>query len=107
MNGTIELRPIVKWFAEQMELQLRANDWKGGWDDCPLAYLNGRLREETVELKWAIFPPSEADREQVAHEAADVANFAMMIADIVDRRGLSRLEGQPSPERPSEGEKWV
>ena len=49
MNGTIELRPIVKWFAEQMELQLRANDWKGGWDDCPLAYLNGRLREETVE----------------------------------------------------------
>ena len=30
MSDKLELRPTVQWFAEQMELKLRANDHKDG-----------------------------------------------------------------------------
>ena len=87
MSEPIRLRPELQWFAEQMELRLRANDYKGGWEASPLAYLNGRLREEMNELDREVFPLSEADPKRVTHEAADVANFAMMIADRARRQG--------------------
>jgi hypothetical protein len=50
----LELRPEVQAFAEQMELKLMANDHKGGWKDCNLAYLYGCLGEELAELMAAI-----------------------------------------------------
>lgn len=72
----LELRPEVARFAQLMERRLRANDHKGGWrGDTPHALLR-RLREETDELYLAI------TAEDVGNEAADVANFAMMIADV-------------------------
>jgi len=80
------LRPEVLAFAHLMEQQLRANDHKGGWDeDHPRALLS-RLREETDELDAEV-PVRYVDvigacRERIAKEAADVANFAMMIADV-------------------------
>ena len=48
---SIALRPEVRWFAEQMELQLRANDHKGGWQNDHHQTLIGRLQEETAELQ--------------------------------------------------------
>lgn len=76
----IELRPAVKWFAEQMELRLRRNDHKGGWSNCTHSYLKRRLRNEVSELEHEL--TLVENNEMVIHEAADVANFAMMIADI-------------------------
>ena len=38
-----ELRAEVRWFAEQMELRLQENDWKGGWHNDGPAPLYGRL----------------------------------------------------------------
>jgi hypothetical protein len=70
----------VVWFAHQMIGQLIANDDKGGWDDESLVYLLDRLSEEVQELKHALI---EADKDGIIQEAADVANFAMMIADRV------------------------
>ena len=47
----IELRPDVQWFAEQMELKLRENDHKGGWEGVTPLWLMARLREELDELE--------------------------------------------------------
>ena len=51
MSKTVRLRPSVRWFAEQMELQLRENDHKPGWKHASKAHLYGRLREETLETR--------------------------------------------------------
>lgn len=84
------VRPEVLAFALAMEERLRANDHKGGWSkDHPLA-LYKRLLEEAIELRtevevnlWRVTGPSgDEDRTHVRHEAADVANFALMIADV-------------------------
>lgn len=69
------VRPQVKWFAEKMEETLKANDHKGGWDNCNTLWLISRLREEVDELEGSCV------NEKVIKEATDVANFAMMIAD--------------------------
>ena len=49
-KDAVDLRPEVQWFAEQMELQLRANDHKGGWQGDTYMALLTRLKEETDEL---------------------------------------------------------
>lgn len=81
----MKLRPEVQRFAEAMEKRLRANDHKGGWCDCPLDYLITRLDEETSELLVALGKAVgfnlQRGASRIRKEAADVANFAMMIAD--------------------------
>jgi len=77
------VRSEVAWFAEKMEEKLLENDRKSHWKGCSDKWLLNRLRQETGELKRAI--GSKLDSEQVAREAADVANFAMMIADNARR----------------------
>lgn len=96
----VSFRPSVRWFAEQMELALQRNDRKGGWSNCSDDFLWQRLGSEREELRYAMFPddPSAVDKEQVVAEAADVANFAMMIADNHGPRiGHSRSAAHPSP----------
>lgn len=85
-------RPEVRAFARLMEERLRENDHKRGWqDNLPHALLR-RLRQETDELEAAM--PWRTGRRKwqedlrMAIEAADVANFAMMIADV--SRALER-----------------
>ena len=80
----MQVRESVKWFAEQMENKLKENDKKGGWDDCNIYWLIQRIREETNELLSAVNLNRDlgATKENIIREAADVANFAMMIADI-------------------------
>ena len=80
----IELRPEVQWFAEQMELELRLNDHKGGWREDEGLSLLHRVRQEATELRQALMPSIFGESEKSAiREAVDVANFAMMIADNV------------------------
>ena len=81
VSEKVILRPEVKWFAEQMELKLRTNDWKGGWDGEDELWLWSRMMEEAAELHSAAFMPGERTLSRIAGEAADVANFAMMLAD--------------------------
>jgi NTP pyrophosphatase (non-canonical NTP hydrolase) len=63
-----------------MEQKLRANDHKGGWDDDTLGALFARLLEEVEELRAGIDLRSGSC---IIDEAADVANFCMMLADRV------------------------
>jgi NTP pyrophosphatase (non-canonical NTP hydrolase) len=104
----LRLRPETEAFAQAMERKLVLNDHKGGrenWrQDGPRALLD-RVREEVDEvdqaLAWlesveralVLAPYSERDalramrdsaRESVLHEAADVANMAMMVADSAE-----------------------
>ncbi|MCY1649110.1 3'-5' exoribonuclease [Caulobacter sp. SL161] len=78
-------RPEVVAFADLMEQQLRANDHKGGWKGDTSDALYQRLLEEAEELSQALAWRSalfgDADPDRIGREAADVANFAMMIAD--------------------------
>ena len=77
------MRTEVKRFAALMEGQLKANDYKGHWIDEDDEYLLQRLLEEVGELIVAIMQAKELGmRASMIHkEAADVANFAMMISD--------------------------
>lgn len=85
-SKSLELRPEVRAFAELMEAALRANDHKPGWKgDHPLDLMT-RMRQEAGELGVEVVAGSrtslEAWRARVGAEAADVANFAMMVADV-------------------------
>jgi len=82
------MRTEVSWFAGEMEKRLKANDNKGGWQSCSIWWLYKRLLEETGELAEVL---SGARDGNSTKEAADVANFAMMIADQVEKgaEGLS------------------
>jgi len=96
-----KLRPEVERFAWAMEMKLRKNDHKGGWRDCDFDYLETRIREELAELgmelmryQIALHSADEVTlaqqlAEKVQLEAADVANFAMMIADNARREFVS------------------
>lgn len=78
----MNLRPEVQAFAEAMERRLQANDHKPGWKHDTVLSLQVRLDEEVAELDEAVH--GTATKERILDEAADVANFAMMIADRWD-----------------------
>lgn len=70
--------PVLR-FALAMQERLDANAHKPGWrDDTPEALLR-RLHEETAELNRAL--GGDASYPSIRREAADVGNFAMMLAD--------------------------
>ena len=75
------MRPQVAWFANEMERQLEENGCKLGWERCTDKWLLKRLRQEVEELEQAV-----KKGKNVVEEAADVANFAMMIADNFQER---------------------
>lgn len=81
----MRLRRQVRTFANVMEGKLRENDGKGGWSECSVEYLFDRLCEEAHELKAEIEsnPDRYLRRAYIVREDADVANFAMMIADVI------------------------
>ena len=88
-----ECRPQVLSFAILMEEVLRENDHKGGWEDCDLEDLSQRIWGEAFELSAAVRPfyqaicmgdaVSDLMQIEIGNEAADVANYAMMVADLV------------------------
>ena len=92
--------PWVLRFAQMMEAKLAANRHKGdrdGWIGMPRAALMDLLRAEVEEL-------GAAANSEAGLEAADVANFAMMIADVTGALETLRLPSEVvsvGPERVS------
>lgn len=81
-------------FSRLMVKRLEENDDKGGWENCDASWLVVRLREEASELIDAY--RKKGDRE-IIEEAVDVANFAMMIVDVLnglDEEDCSVCHGQ-------------
>ncbi len=83
-------RSEVQWFAEQMEVKLRANDHKGGWRDESLFYFVNRIADEWRELNHTVDLATmhEVSPQDIIAECADIANFAMMLADVVKQKGV-------------------
>lgn len=108
MKASSKYYPKVMALAEAMIDKLDKNDHKGGWEDSGPGYLETRLKEEANELEQAVTgyihvrnklrearaeeKPNamyiddleiilENARKQVLSEAADVSNFALMLAD--------------------------
>lgn len=93
-------RDAVLGFAVTMERQLRKHDSQRGPDgwvgEDPL-FLLSRLKEELFELDrvmndWDGSEPLER-MERARLEAADVANFAMMIAETTHEHGSDSVAG--------------
>lgn len=88
-------RPEVEAFADAMEAQLRANDHKRGWKNDQPGDLMARVFDEVAELDSAVagllVRRTAATPATLLKEAADVANFAMMIADVCG--GLALRKG--------------
>jgi len=71
----------VEKFAELMRKRLVENAYKGAWDDLELSFLYRRLTRKMDDLRDEIGGtqiPLFTDR-----HAADVANYAMIIADVI------------------------
>lgn len=66
-------------FIDAMLYKLEKNKHKGKWENQSLISLVSRLEGEMDELAKAIDDHSTTD---ILMEAADIANYAMMIADI-------------------------
>ena len=80
MIGMIYIDKRLEWFFKKCraKMLLPQNMHKEGWHGMNYLDLMQRLKEETEELTNGILFQS---RKQIISEAADVANFAMMIAD--------------------------
>jgi NTP pyrophosphatase (non-canonical NTP hydrolase) len=79
LAGVLGLRDELARFANVCERVLRSNDHKRGWWHLTVGHLLRRLGQERAELARAI--RRGASPAEVESEAADVANFAMMIAE--------------------------
>ena len=84
----VKLDDCVLRFAVRMQHKLNKNKHKAciklnptgvgrSWMSCDYQWLLYRLRQETLELEEALY----SQPENITDEAADVANFAMMIFD--------------------------
>jgi hypothetical protein len=74
------LRPEVRAFAVAMEQQLQRHDDRPGWKGETPSWLLYRVRQEMGELAEEVLGPCVPA--EVLGEAAGVANFAMMVADV-------------------------
>lgn len=68
---------LVSDFANHMFTKMRQNRHKAHWSTVTNSWLLERLKEEVQELEDAM----RGNSDNVPMEAADVANFAAMIAD--------------------------
>ena len=75
-------------FHTTMFVKLSEKQYKGGWEDLSPSELLSMLKVEVKELEEAL-DKENTNRRDIAREAADVANFAMMIADVCG--GLDEL----------------
>lgn len=100
----------VRWFADYMQYKLNVHKRKQGqkaWRRCTFEYLREKLFNEIFELwehrYWLqdnghIMPDHKA--EEIICECADIANYAMMIADKAREklkchdRAIQEVEGR-------------
>jgi NTP pyrophosphatase (non-canonical NTP hydrolase) len=75
----IGVAPDLQRFFDAMVYKIRRNAHKGRWEDVPLSKALAELNEEVKELEGVIPYGSTSE---ILMEAADVANWAMILANI-------------------------
>ena len=81
---SLKPRTPLRQFAYEMERQLKANDDKGGWYSCSAQFLLKEATNHLNALKRTIRSKTKKSSEKdplILDDAADVANFMMMIVD--------------------------
>lgn len=86
----IETYDPVKKMMLFMDKKLSDNSHKTGWDGLTLQHLSMRITQEKKELVKAI--KEKKCPEDVWEEAADVANFAMMLAQNYEDNHEEQME---------------
>ena len=71
-------------FVDAMKYKMRRNAHKGRWEDIGLIEAQILLNKEVEELKEAI---RDGNMVEILLEAADVANFAMIVSAIAIDKG--------------------
>lgn len=87
MSREPEEKRIVDELTKRMLYKLRINSHKPHWSSEPLTFLLRRLLDEVRELEEAC---RTGTAEEIAFEAADVANMAAMILDVTSDRPDAR-----------------
>jgi hypothetical protein len=77
----IKMRDEVHQFAQLMEVKMRKHDPATRWKKSKQEDLLFALKKELGKLE-ALVKHEPGDTDAVASQSADVANFAMMIADV-------------------------
>lgn len=72
-------KPVME-FAFDMEVLLKANDHWGGWDRSSDAYLFAQIQKNLSGLDKEL-SKDDRDKQDITIRCANIANFAMMIAD--------------------------
>lgn len=76
----------IKQLVDAMRYKLKKNAHKGRWEDLTIADAIRRLREEVIELEEAASRDSEIE---IILEAADVANFALIVANLATKKAAN------------------
>ena len=79
------MRECIKAFSNVMETKMLLNEHKGGHERLRIDELMKLLTQEVRELKTEV---DSKDYKAVILECADVANYAMLIADKCIKRSL-------------------
>lgn len=75
---------VIRWFGQKMLNKLAKNKHKGFlWRSDNASVLLDRLEKELQELDDVL---DSGDKEAIINECADIANFAMFIADKAERQ---------------------
>lgn len=85
-DDILHVRQSVKLFAVAMENKLRANEARGGWRDCAPSTMLAECVRNVAALGQAV-----RTGRGIASQAADVGNFAMMVADVCCALGWVEL----------------
>jgi hypothetical protein len=78
-------RAEIEWFSRRMESRLASNERRGTWKATGDIFLLDHLHKNVHELAIAILS-QEFDPEKIVDAAADVGNYALMLADNTTRR---------------------
>lgn len=86
----------LRAFTDAMQYKLHVNRQKGKWEGAKLEDLFELLIREVGELKAEINDPNP-NQIAIQFEAADIANFALMIANVATRISTGELNPDGSP----------
>lgn len=76
----------IKQLVDAMRYKLKKNAHKGRWENLTLDQAIKLLKDEVAELEEAASRSSDIE---IILEAADVANFALIVANLAMKRGAN------------------
>jgi len=83
----LSLVDAVAQFGQKMDAVLQQNSYKRGWGDLPVSWFWLRMEDELAELRAVVIQFESGEPigwEPVVKEAIDVANFSLMVLDVLE-----------------------